>query len=210
MVAVVILAAGASTRSGPVPKALLPVGPHTVLTTLVRTCEGAGLAPILVVTGAAADEVGRALQGTTAIPIPNPRWEHGRTGSVQVGLRAAASDPAPLVLWPVDHPFVRTDTIRALVASVQSAPNAADRWTIPTHRGHRGHPIALGRGAAEEVLTYPENEPLFRYPRTHPERVQEVAVEDAGVLENIDTPSTFAAARDRWLREVTSHPDPEV
>lgn len=205
MVDAVILAAGASTRSGPTVKALLqPVPGTTVLRHVVELAKSAGVARVFVVLGAHAQEVRAVLEGLGTIPVVHPTWAQGRTGSVKAGLRAVDRSDGPTLLWAVDHPFLRPTTLAALLGPPPSDLSPGISWTVPVFRGRRGHPVVLGARARGEVLTYADDEPLFRYPRGHPEEVREVTVEDPGVLENIDTPEAWAAARARWASETAS------
>lgn len=220
----VVLAAGESRRSGPTPKALLRLSDgRTVLRTLLETAHEAGFDVPIVVVGAHATSLMQELEGAGAVAVENPDWESGRTGSAKCGLRRAGSGHGGCLLWPVDHPFVRASTLRSLLQptnmrgrgssgrggkeKTESAEGRgeggtpAPDWVLPTFQGHRGHPVWLSDRAALEVLRFPDDRPLFRYPRSHPDRVMEVPVEDPGVLENIDTPEAFAAARERFETE---------
>lgn len=208
MVDAVVLAAGASTRSGETPKALLrPEAGTSVVRLIVASAFAAGAERTIVVLGAHAESVRRELDGTSAVGVVHPRWATGRTGSVKAGLAARGGRPGWVLLWPVDHPFVRAGTVRSLFDSARTSFEGGGKggvpaaWLVPTYQGKRGHPVLLSEQAQREVLTYGDDEPLFRYPRGHPGEVREVAVLDPGILENIDTPEAWAAARDRWLRE---------
>lgn len=194
-----VLAAGGSRRSGPVPKALLPSpeGPPLVRQ-IVDAALGMAWTPVVLVVGAHAEAVSAAVRGSGARVAQNGRWALGRTTSVQAGLTAAGPGHAGTVVWPVDHPFIAVTTLERL-GREQLGPQARD-WLIPTHEGHRGHPILLGDGARDEVLRYEASEPLFRYPRSHPECVRELPVDDPGVVENLDTPEAYRSAFDRWKR----------
>ncbi|MDE1882054.1 MAG: nucleotidyltransferase family protein [Euryarchaeota archaeon] len=197
MPACVVLAAGASLRSGAVPKALLPLRDgRSVLHHVLRTAEGADLTPLWVVVGARAEEVRREVEGTRATSVVHHGWERGRTGSVKRGLGSAGEGHGGTLLWPVDHPFVSNETLRVLskATSRTAGPDAPAEWLIPLYRGRRGHPVVVGDGARREVLSFPDDVPLFRYPRSHPSGVLEIPVDDPGVVENIDTPAAFAAA----------------
>ncbi len=205
--ACVVLAAGASVRSGPVPKALLPLpGGGTVLRRIVGTAISGSFSPVIVVLGAHAPALQEEL-----LDLPGARscvhdgWAQGRTGSFKRGLAEAGAGLGGTLLWPVDHPFVLPSTLDALLraaASHLSATRSPDpaHWVLPTYEGRRGHPVLLSDTAREEVLGYRDDEPLFRYPRSHPGHVLEVPVEDPGVLENIDTPDALASALSRIQR----------
>ncbi len=208
MPAGVVVAAGASTRTGARPKALLPHPEGgTALGRVVRTLEAARFSPIVVVLGAHADLLRPEVEVTSARMVLHTGWARGRTGSVKQGLRQVLDPGATVLLWPVDHPFASIATLRALAAAAPGGEGPPLRcWVVPVHEGRRGHPVLLGRGAAQEVLHLGDDEPLFRYPRSHPQDVVEVPVDDPGVLENVDTLEAFERAAYRRRRELPRDP----
>jgi molybdenum cofactor cytidylyltransferase len=193
--AAVILSAGASTRFGGSPKALLEVGGEPALCRIRRLCEGAGFPAVLVVVGPHRDSIAPVLEGSAATIVENPAWRAGRTGSVQVGLRAAEG-AAEVLLWPVDHPFVDERTLGILASAARSDPLAT--WVLPSYRGQGGHPVLLKPPAMEPVLALGPSVPLRAVlPRLGPQ-VRRVPVDDPGVLENVDSPQSYWAARAAW------------
>lgn len=159
----VILAAGASTRMG-APKALTRLGTETAIERILRSTP----VPAIIVTRPGLDLPG-------AIVNDHPEW--GRTGSLQVALRAARDDE--VLVWPVDHPLATRETAQLLL----STPG---EWVIPTFNGKGGHPFVVR--VVDEVLRVPPDTPLRDVPA---QRVR-VAVDDAGVVANLDTPEDVA------------------
>ena len=207
MPAGVVVAAGGSTRTGAVPKALLPHPEGgTALRRVVRALEAARCSPIIVVLGAHVDILRPEVEGTSARVVLRTGWARGRTGSVKQGLREVLDPKGTVLLWPVDHPFASIATLRALAAAAPQGEASPNCWVVPVHEGRRGHPVLLGGGAAQEVLRFGDDEPLFRYPRSHPQDVIEVAVDDPGVLENVDTLEAFERAADRHRKALPRDP----
>jgi molybdenum cofactor cytidylyltransferase len=193
--AAVILSAGASSRFDGAPKALLEVGGEPAVRRILTLCAGAGFPEVLVVVGPHRSEIAPALEGTGATIVENPAWRAGRTGSVQVGLRAVEGT-AEVLLWPVDHPFVDERTLGTLLAAAASDPLAT--WILPAYRGQGGHPVLLKPSAATAVLALSPSAPLRAVlPHLGPQ-VRRVPVEDPGVLENVDSPQSYWAARAAW------------
>ncbi|MEA3198811.1 MAG: molybdenum cofactor cytidylyltransferase [Thermoplasmata archaeon] len=174
----VVLAAGHSSRMGH-PKALTRIAGELALARIARVWREVDPSPPLVVLGAHHDDVRRALPDLDARWLRNPDPDAGRTGSLQVGLRAARADA--VVVWPVDHPLASVVTLRALLA-------ARGAWVAPTHAGRGGHPILLRGPALSAVLSAPPATPLRDVPAAVGLDVTRVPVEDAGVLANLDTP----------------------
>ena len=84
-IAGIILAAGESTRFGR-PKQLLDWRGEPFVRTVVKTALEAGLSPVVVVTGAYAEEVEAAVQGLPVLVIHNKEWKSGQASSIRAGL----------------------------------------------------------------------------------------------------------------------------
>jgi nicotine blue oxidoreductase len=160
-VAALLLAAGAGRRMGR-PKGLLrdPDGTPWVARSAGVLLEG-GCDPLLVVVGAAADEVA-ALVTVADLPGPACRavrvvrasdWAEGMGASLRAGLSAltAASGLTPgrapvqapvqgVVVGLVDTPGVTVEVVRRLVGA--ASPSVLAR---AAYGGVPGHPVLLGR-----------------------------------------------------------------
>ncbi|MBA5690442.1 nucleotidyltransferase family protein [Rugamonas apoptosis] len=88
-----------------------------------------------------------------------------------------------------DMPFVRPATIASLAATVKTVPNGAG-IAAPVYQGQRGNPVAFGRGYLPLLLALEGDQGARAILRAHP--VCEVAVDDSGVLRDIDTPDDLA------------------
>lgn len=179
----VVLAAGSSTRMGH-PKALTRLGGETALERIVRAAEGMR---VVVVLGEHHDVVRAALPSLAARIVRNPSPEMGRTGSLQRGL--AATRGGRVLVLPVDHPLVASSTLRLLAARPEA-------WVVPEHQGRGGHPLSLGAMGVAAVMSAPPSMPLREVPGAVGLEVTRVAVEDAGILANLDTPEDVAAHLD--------------
>jgi len=118
-VALLLLAAGASTRMGQ-PKQLLPYRGRTLLRHAAETAVASGCAPLVLVTGA----VHEALVGEVAdLPlrvVHNPAWQTGLASSIQAGLAAAAdAQPTAYLIMLGDQPLITPELLRQLLAQQQ-------------------------------------------------------------------------------------------
>ncbi len=112
-IAGIILAAGAGSRMGK-PKLLLPWQGEALICHVVRTALRGGLDPVVVVTGAGAEEIRAALAGFPVCLIHNPDWEAGQSTSVRAGTCALPERVEAAVFLLGDQPFVSPDLIRSL------------------------------------------------------------------------------------------------
>lgn len=135
-VAGIILAAGGSTRFGQ-PKQLLPVEGQPMVYRAAKAALAAGLDPVMVVIGAAGDQVRAVLQDLPVRIVVNPDWELGQSTSVLAGLRALPLRTGAAIFQLADQPFVDDRLVSALVERWQTsgapvvAPLIADRRANP-------------------------------------------------------------------------------
>ena len=177
----VILAAGGSTRMGS-SKALVVIDGRPALARVVAACREGGCAPVLVVVGADAGAVGGAARAAGATVVENGAWARGRSTSVKAALPHLPAGARGMLLFPVDHPLVEAEVVRALLA----APAA--EVVVPVHGGKRGHPILLASRLFPEIAALGDDEPLRAVVHREGRTVVEVPVETDSVLRNLDRP----------------------
>ena len=131
-VGAVILAAGSSSRMG-TPKQLLRFRGVTLLRRAALAACEAGCRPVVVVTGAYAEQSRGELRGLDVREAVNTSWENGMASSVRAGVEALLETDAAasaLVLMLCDQPHVTGETIAALVAARRATgrPIVASRY----------------------------------------------------------------------------------
>jgi len=188
----ILLAAGASRRMG-TPKAALVLDGETFAARGLRLLVQAGCDPLVVVTGVHHDAVVTALpDGHGARVTPNPAPARGQLSSLKVGLRRVMGDVADVdgvVVSLVDHPAVTAETVRVLV---QAARAGKTPIVVPVFRGRRGHPVVFLHAVFDELLATDDEVGARGVVRRDPRRVTEVAVDDPGIVTDVDTPAAFA------------------
>lgn len=192
MISGIILAAGMSTRMGK-PKALLDWGGQCLVNYQVEQLREAGCDEVIVVLGHKADDVSRQMRTTNCRTMLNPRYAHGRAGSLRIGAKAVNRDADAIVITDVDSPRPAS-FLRALIDGHR--PESA--VTRPVHNGHRGHPIVVAGRLREELMAASdEDEGLHGVLRAHAAESGEV---DAGELLNLgfNTPEEYLEARRRF------------
>ena len=190
----VVLAAGRSSRMG-ASKALLRVEGVTFLERAVRALASGGCAPVVVVLRPAeaggAGAAGDVAAAAGALAVVNSAPDAEQLDSLRLGLGALPADVAAAVVLPVDHPLVRPGTVSALVARWRDTPEAIVR---PVYDGRPGHPAVFPRSVWPAFAAE-----LPRGARSVVEdesrATVDAAVDDPGVIADIDTPASFA----RWV-----------
>lgn len=190
--ALVILAAGASTRLGEC-KALARIGSRSVLERLrdEGACFDAHLP--LVVTGA--DHAAIVAANIEGIEIArNERWSLGRTSGAQLAARMRPNLDACFA--PVDVPLVPRAVFEVLARAWSEAGSPARGWLAPRHAERFGHPIVVGRALLEELAEFGPDQPLSML-RARAAAVFSVDVESESVLDDLDTRDDLARLRSR-------------
>ena len=122
--AVVILAAGKGTRlKSSLAKVLHRAGGRTLVEQVLRACAPLGARKTIVVVGHQAEEVTSAVAPYGAMAVLQ-QPQRGTGHAVQVARRAMSGAKIAIVL-PGDAPLVRTETLKALLATHREADAAA-------------------------------------------------------------------------------------
>jgi CTP:molybdopterin cytidylyltransferase MocA len=193
MIPGVILAAGLATRMGR-SKALLDAGGVTFMERVSQALSGGGCDPVFAVVrdlqGKDANEARRL--GLDVVLNPDPA--EGPITSLRAAIRALPPEAEAIVFCHVDHPKITGSTVETILSAFRVGPAMA---VVPTYRGKRGHPTLLHRELFPELM----EESLPHGARTvlhrHSEAVEEVQVEDAGILVDVDTEEEYL----RYLNE---------
>jgi CTP:molybdopterin cytidylyltransferase MocA len=179
-----VLAAGGGSRYG-APKALVRLHGRLLVERAVELLTDGGCDPVLVVLGAAADEVRNA----TELPavVVNPDWRTGMGSSLRAGLAALPAEVEAVVVTLVDTPGLGPESVRRLLAAGGDAAQA-------TYGGRPGHPVLLGRTVLAEVAAAATGDRgAGPWLAAHPERVRLVPCDGTGDPRDVDVPDDLAA-----------------
>ncbi len=147
-VAAVILAAGAASRMGQ-PKLLLPWKGEALIRHAARTAIQAGLDPVVVVTGAASDDMQTALSGLALKLVFNPDWQAGQSTSVRIGIQSLPAQARAVIFLLGDQPYVSADLLKGLVrAYIDTQPLIL----APFVAEKRANPVLFDRAVFGEML----------------------------------------------------------
>jgi len=182
-VAALILAAGTSSRAGNANKLLHPYKHTTLLGAVVDAVVKSTVQYALVVTGHESDKVSELLQARKIPTLYCEDYKQGMAHSLATGLSALRHYSAVLVCLG-DMPDVQTSTLNKLLDAAYA--RGCEGLTVPVFVGKRGNPVVVG---AEffEILAQHQGDSGARFlMQSYPDKVFEVAVEDAGVLQDYD------------------------
>lgn len=178
------------------PKALVELHGVPLVLRALDALRGGGVHPLLVVVGAAADEIA-ALLPPDAEVVHAPGWRDGMGASLQAGLVAlekVGPPPISVLVHLVDLPGVTPQVVRRLAA--HSAPNVLAR---ATYAGTAGHPVLFGREHWEGLrATASDDSGGRRYLASRAVSIVECG--DLGDASDVDTPGDLR-------RYLAAHPD---
>lgn len=181
----VVPAAGASRRFGGV-KLVADVAGEPLLQRTLRCLLEAGLERVLVVVSADRESLLRAavplLDEPRVCVVVNPEPDRGMFSSIQTGL-AAIDRSAPVLVLPADMPFVRAETVFALLSAHEHDRAAV---SVASYAGKRGHPIVLPADVRARLVAQPPSTSLKDALLEMGVPWQEVPVDDPGVLRDVD------------------------
>jgi molybdenum cofactor cytidylyltransferase len=199
-IAGILLAAGASTRYGQ-PKQLLDWRGTPFVRVVAQTALSAGLDPVLVVTGAYAEEVETALQGLPVQIVRNGAWQEGQASSIRASINALTpSVPAGHlphfqrkwgrtgggIFLLADQPQVTVPVLQALVEyhRLDLPPVLA-----PMVQDARANPVLFDRVAFPDLLSLQGDVGgrgiFYKYPPAY------LPWHDDRLLLDVDTPEQY-------------------
>jgi molybdenum cofactor cytidylyltransferase len=178
-------------------KALLPYGPggEPFVVRLATTLAAGGTARVLVV-GRADDPVLRGVLRTRAPYVRFVVNQEADTGgplsSIVAGLNAIdGPEVLGLMATPVDIGGLTAPTVAALLTAFRHAP---DRIVRAVHGGRHGHPVIFPRSVFDEIRRADPAIGAKSVVRAHEAEVVNVEVDDAGVVDDINTPEDYRRA----------------
>jgi molybdenum cofactor cytidylyltransferase len=179
----IVPAAGKGERFGGA-KLVARIGPDTILGRTLQSLFEAAVHSVIVVTAPRSDLSAVAeLNDPRVRRIENPNPSRGMFSSIQCGLEAAQGDP--VIVLPADMPFVRAATVAAVTAECFRSRHIV----MPSFEGKRGHPVAFPSSVKPAILSAESESTLKLALASTGVAYAEVAVDDKGVLRDVDVPS---------------------
>ena len=194
-IAVIVLAAGRSSRMGPNNKLTELLGGQPVVRRSVENALASRARPVIVVTGHQHEAVEAALAGLDVKAVYNPDYASGMASSLKLGLSALPAGLDGAVVALGDMPEVGAAQIDRMIAAFE--PKEGRSIVVPVHGGRRGNPVLWDASLFDEMAAVTGDAGARDVLRAHPELVVEVDIGSEGVLLDLDTPEALAAARAR-------------
>ena len=187
----IVLAAGESTRFGK-PKQLLDWKGQPFARAVIQTAIRAGLSPVIVVTGANAEQVEATINDLDAIIVRNKNWRSGQGSSIREGIKALVAltqkenGVGGAIFLLADQPQVSTTIIHAL-----KEKHAEGLYPIvaPMVLDRRGNPVLFDRVTFPDLMEIEGDtggRAIF-----HKHKVEYLPWHDDSLLLDVDTPEQY-------------------
>ena len=183
----VLLAAGAGTRLGRGPKALLPFRGRTLVEVLADTLFDGGCREVVVVLGAEAGHIRNNTDLGTHMVVENENWAKGMAGSFRAGIDAAAPGNSIMVAL-VDQPGLTPTAVSRLLGSHHPGRVTAAAYPDASGQLKRRHPVFFDVGLRDPAAAAASGDTGARsYLKAHPGLVDLVDCSDLCSGEDLDT-----------------------
>ncbi len=189
-IAALVLAAGHSSRMGQENKLLIRIDGQPMIARVAGQIAAAGLDPCIVVTGHEADAVRAALAETNITLAHNSDYAQGLSGSLRTGLQALPKNVDGVLVCLGDMPDVRAAHLQKLIAAFDPVEGRA--ICVPTFQGKRGNPVLFGAQFFVEMMMVAGDTGAKHLIGEHGDLVCEVAMDDAAILLDLDTPQAMS------------------
>lgn len=189
-IAALVLGAGRSQRMGARNKLLIRINGQFMIARVAAQIAEAGIEQCLVVTGHEAGEVRAALADSNAGFVHNPDYAKGLSSSLRAGIQALPRDVDGVLICLGDMPDIRASHLRKLIAAFD--PVEGRSICVPAYQGKRGNPVLFGAQFFAEMMAVAGDTGAKHLIGEHSEQVCEVAMDDAAVLLDLDTPQAMS------------------
>lgn len=193
-IAIIVLAAGTSSRLGQ-PKQLLLVSSQPLLERTLDVARHWTRGPRLVVLGHRADAIGAAANLDGYDVIVNPDYASGQASSLRAGLEALPDDCGAAIVMLGDQPLVEPWLLETLAEAFQPGPDAAVR---PRYADGPGNPVLLAHRLFPELESLAGDVGARHVLRAHSDDIREIDWRHKAAPRDVDTPDDYAALLLDW------------
>lgn len=189
MIAILLLAAGASTRMRGADKLLQQVEGEAVLRRQAKAALASG-APVYVTLPMGAPERGAALDGLQVTRVPVPDAREGMAASIRAGVAVVIEGAVMIV--PGDMPEITEDDFSRLINAFRHDPHVILRAT--DKGGTPGHPVIFPRSLFPALANLRGDQGARAVLRANPVRL--IALPGSHATTDLDTPEDW----EKWRK----------
>jgi molybdenum cofactor cytidylyltransferase len=198
-VGAILLAAGAGSRMGGRPKALLELGGVPLILRQLVALSGAGVDELVVVLGHHAELIEPVVQKFPVTLVHNPDPDQGQVSSQRLGLQALSGKLDAVLVALADQPLINEQDITALIGAYKKRP-AGTSVLVPQVAGEPGNPVIFAAAVREQILAGGAAVGCRHWRAAHPDQVALFETDNRRFRLDLDTPEDI----ERFARD-TGH-----
>lgn len=198
-VGAVLLAAGAGSRMGGRPKALLELGGVPLILRQLVALSGAGIDELVVVLGHHAELIEPVVQKFPVTLVHNPDPDQGQVSSQRLGLQALSGKLDAVLVALADQPLINEHDITALIGAYKKRPEGTS-VVVPQVAGEPGNPVIFSARVREQILAGGADIGCRHWRAAHPAEVAVFETDNPRFRLDVDTPEDI----ERFVRD-TGH-----
>lgn len=179
-------------------KLLLPFAGKTIVECTIDAVLQADVDEVILVLGYEAEKIQKVVGDRPIKIIYNPDYRNGMAGSIHAGLKALAPrfslknlvKKVGVMICLADQPLIQSAELNLLIAAFSQAKEKT--IAVPAFKGQRGNPVIFDWRYRAEMLTLKGDTGCKSIIVRHPEAVVEVEMPTGNILEDADTPESYA------------------
>jgi len=188
-IAIIVLAAGRSTRMGETNKLLVDFDGKTMIERTLESAVSACPGAVLVVTGYQSNEIRKSLRGFDVSFIDNQTYRDGLSTSLKTGLRELDKKYEGVLVMLADMPQVGPDVLLLLINNFDKTSDIC----VPVCQGKQGNPVLWGRDYFNDILLLQGDRGAKQLLKVHQSQIVGVEMDADGVLRDFDSPADFTS-----------------
>ena len=164
-------------------KPLLPFGNSTVIETSLDQLTNAGAEEMVIVVGHRGDEIRERLKQRNLTFAFNTDPDAPMSTSIARGIERLHNHAGCVLITPVDHPAVSSDTIKQIIREWK----AGHALVQPEHQGRGGHPVLIDLCYRAELQNLDPKKGLRVFFANHRSMVRRFPVDSPFIAQDMDT-----------------------
>jgi molybdenum cofactor cytidylyltransferase len=185
-VGAVLLAAGAGSRMGGRPKALLELNGVSLVLRQLIALSGGGVDELVVVLGHHADSIRPVIEQFPVTLVHNPNPDDGQVSSQRLGLQALNPKLDAVLVALADQPLVNEHDIGNLIGAYKRRAEGTS-VLVPRVGGRPGNPVIFSVDVRQQILSGDINVGCRQWRASHPEAVMHFDTDNRRYVLDVDT-----------------------
>ncbi|MHA8099476.1 nucleotidyltransferase family protein [Aquirufa aurantiipilula] len=187
-----LLAAGTSSRLGE-PKALIQLGPKTLVERSLQVLQAPFIDHVILVLGAEKDAIKNVISHDNVEMMESKEWALGQGNTLSESMRALASRQEPILVMLVDTPFVQEKHIQAIVKAHLANPSQV---IISSFQGQSSPPVLIPFEHQHKLYDWKGDKGFGPFWKSHPDICQWISFEEE--YRDLDTAEDKKYWQENW------------